>query len=144
MALKNKLPRWTTACSTLELCSHSMCSYIFAQGQEYFAVILKTLKNGSKGDVKNSKSQHTKHFNQHSRGVKLEWDMRNQNGLGMYTFSLLRNIISKINTHYFNGIKYVPICLTWFTILVSFPDEFAIELTVVCHHPELLSSSVLR
>ena len=29
-------------------------------------------------------------------------------------------------------------------ILVSFPDEFAVELTVVVHHPALLTSFVLR
>lgn len=58
------------------------------QGQEYFAVPLKTLKNESKGGVKNSKVQHIEHFSQHSRIMKIDWDKRNQNRLGMYNFSL--------------------------------------------------------
>lgn len=123
-------------------CTHVVCAVIYiAQGQEYFAVTLKTLKSKSKGAVKNSQSQYIKHSYQHSRGIKIDWDKRNQNRLCMYNF---HNIISKINTHYFNGIKYVPTCLTWFTILVSFPDEFAVERMVVGHHPLLLTSSVLR
>lgn len=77
-------------------CAHVVCTVIYVtQGQEYFAVTLKTLKNGSKGAVKNSQSQYIKHSNQHSRGIKIEWDKRKQNWLGMYNFRLWRNIIVK-------------------------------------------------
>ena len=69
--------------------AHVVCAVIYiAQGQEYFAVILKTLKNRSKGAVKNSQSQYIKHANQHSRGIKIDWDNRNQNRLGTYKFHL--------------------------------------------------------
>jgi hypothetical protein len=120
-----------------------MCSYIHHSRSRVVCNNSKNFEEWLKRSCEEFKQPVHQTLRSTFKRNKTESDKRNQHRLGMYNFVMWRNIVSKINTLYFNGIKYIPISLIWYTILVSFPDEFAVELMVVGHHPERLTSSVL-
>jgi len=74
MALKNKLPSWTKACSTLELCSCSMCSYIHRSRSRVFCSNFKNFEE----QIKRSCEEFTKPVHQACQSTF----KRNKNRLG--------------------------------------------------------------